>query len=323
MRIMNLRKCATREDFYRPPMHASLHAGTHASRDAPDASFGRLRQRMGRALLLLQAALVAGVITAPVHARGGGGLQALQPHVWPNKRTCCQCAGAPWPGISGSISHWCPRSSGFKGCHPPPQPGQPLSGPAYRCNYTTARPISATNPKPATEQAQCPTPCLAPTLPPLPRPSTPPLPRPSVHAKRGVCMAPGVNSTHCDDLRALSSAVTWYTNWEIHDQVWQAGGRCAEAPDEPPAVPTVEFVPQIWSPRHLQGALPRFPPGTKYLLAFNEPDKHGATSWVDPAAAAAVWSNLTTLANRSELQLVGASLCRFCTISADARALPS
>ena len=132
----------------------------------------------------------------------------------------------------------------------------------------------------------CPSPCpLTPTPPPLPRPPTPPLPQPSsTRAKRGVCVARGVNSTHCDDLRALSGVAGWYTNWEATDSTWGPAGRCAAQPDEP-VVADVEFVPQVWSIRHIGQAAADagFPPaGSKYLLAFNEPDKRGATSWTDP-----------------------------------------
>lgn len=98
-----------------------------------------------------------------------------------------------------------------------------------------------------------------------------------------VCVRPDPNSTHCDDLRALSGGASWYTTWDEADRVWASVAGCG---GREPSVAGLEYVPQVWSAHRIE------PPAlntsrlgrAKYLLGFNEPDKQK----LDPAVAAAV-----------------------------------
>jgi hypothetical protein len=186
------------------------------------------------------------------------------------QRPCCECAGEPLvdkeTNRTVGVFHWCPWGAGrYRGCHMPPRdPSAP--SPAYSCNGSLA------GGGVVIDKAHCPSPCLPPRKPPAgPRPPTPPLPPASTNPKRGVCLAPKGNHTHCDDLRALSGAATWYTNWGEADTLWSHVG-CPHRP----VVQGVEYVPQLWGKGHLvkAGALnTTLFSESKYLMAFNEPDQ--------------------------------------------------
>jgi hypothetical protein len=145
-------------------------------------------------------------------------------------------------------------------------------------------------------KAECPAPCLSPRVPPRPRPPTPPAPKPSRNQKRGVCLAPKGNKTHCDDLRALSGGASWYTNWGEADSLWAnlLGVGC-----ERPAIKGMEYVPQIWGKGHLRWVNETFPNlntsllgEAEYIMAFNEPDQF-AQSHVQPGEALGVGRTVT------------------------------
>ena len=230
--------------------------------------------------------------------------------------TCCDCAGTPMIDRETNRSlgpwHWCPWGAGqYRGCHPPRPAGIP--DPAYTCNGSTkGGPMVAST-------SHCPEPCPCsapgnpgqPCIPPPPsppRPPTPPAPKPSANKKRGVCLAPHGNSTHCDDIRALSEVVTWYTNWGEADTLFQNLDCAAEGfPGGLPSVPTMEYVPQLWgagglrNPALLNNSMLS---KSKYIMAFNEPDMFGQ-SWIHPSDAAALWPNMTVLAKQYHLKLIG------------------
>ena len=219
------------------------------------------------------------------------------------QRPCCDCAGEPLidkeTNLSIGVFHWCPWGAGrYKGCHPPPRDPS-LPDPAYSCNG------SIKGGGVVKAKAECPTPCLPPRVPPLPRPPTPPPPKPSTNKKRGVCLAPHGNKTHCDDLRALSSGSTWYTNWGEADTLWHNVGCPAR-----PSVKGFEYVPQIWGKGHLDWVNESFPNlnatllrEATYLLGFNEPDQY-SQSHVSPGEAAGLWPNMTWIAQEYSLKLV-------------------
>jgi hypothetical protein len=101
---------------------------------------------------------------------------------------------------------------------------------------------------------------------------------------------------HSDaDLAALSAGIGWWYNW---------------APKPDGTLMTgyprlgVEFVPMVWGGTFDVANLEKqVPPGTKYLLTFNEPN-FGAQANLTPAQAAALWPKIEMFAKARGMKIV-------------------
>jgi hypothetical protein len=114
--------------------------------------------------------------------------------------------------------------------------------------------------------------------------------------KRGI--AYGENSTA--DLLALKPGISWWYNW-------------ASLPENDTNTNYesigVEYVPMAWTKVNdadVQAFINRIKPGTKYLLAFNEPNFNDGAR-LTPQEAVNAWANVEKIAAAKNLEIVSAS----------------
>ncbi|PWB27143.1 cellulase family glycosylhydrolase [Flavobacterium sp. HTF] len=102
------------------------------------------------------------------------------------------------------------------------------------------------------------------------------------------------------DLLALKPGVSWWYNWfsepdtDVRADYESLG---------------VEFVPMVWgkiSDADVQGFINKIKPGTKYLLAFNEPNFNDGAK-LTPQEAVNAWGNVEKIAAAKNLEIVSAS----------------
>ncbi len=132
-------------------------------------------------------------------------------------------------------------------------------------------------------------------------------------ASAGAAGGSGTGATNCkrgsaygytsaDDLTAVSPGVRWWYNW-------------SPRPDEGVASAYqqlgVEFVPMIWGEGDLKAErVAMIPPGSRYLLGFNEPNFKSQSN-LSAKQAAALWPQVEAIAKARNLTLVSPAL-NFC-----------
>ncbi len=113
----------------------------------------------------------------------------------------------------------------------------------------------------------------------------------NVSTKRGI--AYGYHSPA--DMQAVSAGVSWWYNWSLKPdatvgEAYKTAG--------------VEFVPMVWGGvPNVDQVSANIPEGTKYLLAFNEPN-FGVQSNITAQRAAELWPVFEQVAARKNLKLV-------------------
>ncbi|MEI9952261.1 MAG: glycosyl hydrolase [Pseudomonadota bacterium] len=124
----------------------------------------------------------------------------------------------------------------------------------------------------------------------------------------------GVKATSCKrgvaygqhsipDLKALSPGVSWWYNWDFRPDKDLRAGAYLEA--------GVEYVPMIWGAASDRGAAKTaIGDDATALLGFNEPN-FGAQANLSAKAAAALWPELTAIADAKGLRLVSPAV-NFC-----------
>ena len=113
----------------------------------------------------------------------------------------------------------------------------------------------------------------------------------NVSTKRGI--AYGYHSPA--DMQAISAGVSWWYNWSL-----KPDGTVGEAYK----TAGVEFVPMVWGGTpNVDQVSASIPDGTKYLLAFNEPN-FGVQSNITAQRAAELWPVFEQVAARKNLKLV-------------------
>ena len=118
---------------------------------------------------------------------------------------------------------------------------------------------------------------------------------PAAAPKRGVAYA----FKSVADLGALSPPVTWWYNWSTRPDAPVAGDGSAE------------FVPMVWGGSFDDAqVLAAIPPGSRFLLTFNEPNFHSQAN-LTAAQAAALWPRLEAIADARGLELVSPAV-NFC-----------
>lgn len=88
-------------------------------------------------------------------------------------------------------------------------------------------------------------------------------------------------------LTTKGSPISWIYNW---------------SPNPPKTNKKVEFVAMQWGPSGIANLDAEIPKGTKYLLAFNEPDNAGQSK-MTAKQAAALWPKLEAVAKKHNLLL--------------------
>ncbi|HEY0468759.1 MAG TPA: glycoside hydrolase family protein, partial [Polyangiaceae bacterium] len=121
----------------------------------------------------------------------------------------------------------------------------------------------------------------------------------STSCKRGV--AYGHHSIA--DLKALSPAISWWYNWDFRPDADLRGGAYLDA--------GVEYAPMIWGTKTDRAAAKTaIGADARVLLGFNEPN-FGAQANLSAKAAAALWPELTAIADEKGLRLVSPAV-NFC-----------
>jgi Glycosyl hydrolase catalytic core len=104
------------------------------------------------------------------------------------------------------------------------------------------------------------------------------------------------------DMATMSRSIAWWYNWSPRPEgsvgdAWRAAA--------------IDFTPMVWGGRFdINQLATTIPEGTKYLLAFNEPNFTTQAN-LTPAQAAALWPQLEDLARRRGLLLVSPAV-NFC-----------
>ncbi|HWZ21049.1 MAG TPA: glycosyl hydrolase, partial [Cytophagaceae bacterium] len=115
-----------------------------------------------------------------------------------------------------------------------------------------------------------------------------------VSPKRG--MAYG--STSKADLDIVKPGISWWYNWSSQPDAAIKDYYSSQG---------IEFVPMMWNDSYtLADAIAQIPAGTKYLLAYNEPNFNGEAN-LTPAQAAAGWPKIEQIATALNLQIVSAA----------------
>lgn len=114
--------------------------------------------------------------------------------------------------------------------------------------------------------------------------------------KRGIAF--GKNSTA--DLLALKPGISWWYNW---------GSSPENDTNANYESIGLEYIPMAWnavSDADVQAFINRIKPGTKYLLAFNEPNFNDGARYT-PQEAVNAWANIEKIAAAKNLEIVSAS----------------
>ena len=115
-----------------------------------------------------------------------------------------------------------------------------------------------------------------------------------VSPKRG--MAYG--STSKADLDIVKPGISWWYNWSSQPDAAIKSYYSSQG---------IEFVPMMWNDSYtVANAIAQIPSGTKYLLAYNEPNFNGEAN-MTPAQAAAAWPKLEQIASALNLQIISAA----------------
>lgn len=105
------------------------------------------------------------------------------------------------------------------------------------------------------------------------------------------------------DLTALSPGVSWWYNWDFRPDPDLRGGAYRDA--------GVEYAPMIWGTKTDRAAAKAAIDGNaRVLLGFNEPN-FGAQANLSAKAAAALWPEMTAIADAKGLRLVSPAV-NFC-----------
>ena len=105
------------------------------------------------------------------------------------------------------------------------------------------------------------------------------------------------------DLKALSPGVSWWYNWDFQPDPDLRGGAYRDA--------GVEYAPMIWGTKSDRAAAKTaIGADARVLLGFNEPN-FGAQANLSAKAAAALWPELTAIADAKGLRLISPAV-NFC-----------
>jgi hypothetical protein len=108
-----------------------------------------------------------------------------------------------------------------------------------------------------------------------------------------------------NDLASVKGYLTWYYNWANTPQAAVIGTYQN----------SIEYCPMLWNGTWNAAALTTYlsaHPDVKYLLTFNEPNLTGQAN-MTPAAAAALWPQVVSIANTYNLQIVSPAMATYCT----------
>ena len=115
-----------------------------------------------------------------------------------------------------------------------------------------------------------------------------------VSPKRG--MAYGYHTTA--DLNAVKPGISWWYNWTNTPDAAIASYYSSQG---------VEYVPMLWNDSYtVANAIAAIPAGTKYLLAYNEPNFNVEAN-MTPAQAVAAWPKIEQVAAALNLQIISAA----------------
>ncbi|HBK46969.1 MAG TPA: hypothetical protein DDZ67_11165 [Xanthomonadaceae bacterium] len=141
------------------------------------------------------------------------------------------------------------------------------------------------------------TPAPAPDPDPAPTPDPDPAPSPTRSIKRGVAY----DLATPEDMKALSSGVTWWYNWSPTPHPGSDGYA---------GVYGMDFIPMLWNDDFDDAGIEarlRANPSIRYLLLLNEPNLADQAN-MTPQRAAALWPRYEALAERTGVQLVGPAI---------------
>ncbi len=131
---------------------------------------------------------------------------------------------------------------------------------------------------------------------------------PNLGTDRTNCKRGGAYGYHSSaDLDVFGKRASWWYNW-------------ASKPDEDVRKNFqdfgIEFVPMVWNGTfEVENVIADIPEGSKYLLAFNEPNFKSQAN-LSPTEAAALWPKIEQIADAKNLKIVGPGV-NYCGPAAD------